>query len=90
MTGVLELEKLEGVRFYECQKLTDAAVETRSGHKKLSLVSLELLPKITDASLTHLAKLRSLKTLEIKSCPNLTDAAIAAFKNARPDVTVVR
>ncbi|MFN0076543.1 MAG: hypothetical protein ACKVY0_08715, partial [Prosthecobacter sp.] len=90
MTGVLDLEKLEGMHFRDCQKLTDAALETLSGHKKLSLVSLDILPKITDASLTSLTKLRSLKTLELKSCPNLTPAAIAAFEKARPDVTVVR
>lgn len=46
--------------------------------------------KLTNASLGTVAKLRKLKRLEITGCPNLTDAALAAFKKARPDVTVVR
>jgi hypothetical protein len=88
VAGLLDLEKLESVRFAGCSNLTDAAVETISHHKKVGFILMESLAKITDASLTSLAKLRSLKTLELKSCPNLTPAAIAAFQKERPDVTV--
>ena len=90
LIGVLAVTALESLRFINCGKVTDAAMETLGRHKTLKLISLEKLPGVTDAGLQHLAGLRSLVRLELLECPNLTPAAIEAFQKARPDVTVTR
>ena len=90
MSGVLALSKLENLRFSNCVRITDVALETFAGHKSLKSLFFESMPNITDAGLAHLTGLRSLTKLELKSCPKLTDTAIAAFKKERPDVTVTK
>jgi len=90
LAGVLALPKLETLRFSNCAKVTDAALETFGRHKSLRALAFDSMPNITDAGLPHLVGLKSLSRLELLRCPNLTSDAIAAFQNARPDVTVTR
>ncbi len=63
---------------------------------ELSLLSgVEVLnfngcPQLSDTGLESLSRLKSLKRVALHRCTKLTDAGVAAFRKARPDVTVER
>jgi hypothetical protein len=70
--------------------ITDEGIEHLLNLKSLNRLVLRRSQNLTPAALTTLARLKTLRGLDLAECPQLDDADIAAFKKARPDVTVKR
>jgi serine/threonine protein kinase len=71
-------------------QISDEGIAQLLELKLLNHLQLEKCDSITPAVLSTLTKHKALRKLTLRSCPQVTEAAIAAFKKARPDVTVAR
>ena len=90
LAGVAALNGLKTLHFKGVTSLTNAGLEQIAKHKGLAEIALSEAYEITDEGLMKLATMKQLNKITLSNCRKLTAGGIAAFKKARPEITVIQ